>query len=1590
MTPPHFSAAVYSITGNAGNGVTTASPATYSPYVNVYWNNFTNSAVGGVITNLVTTNNVATTIGVTNTASWSGVNGPVNGGLWSGNGVSPSASLLGDFALETATEDYFFVNTAIIPQFKVVGLASTNTYRLSFFGSRTDSVAARYTTNSVVSGNVTNIVIMKTSGPGIGSNGTYSGNDSNIVSTAWIAPDSNNQLTDTITYSGSGGHMNILAIMVNQPPVANNDTFSRDVGSPITINTSSLLANDTDPDGDALVFVSFSSLPAGVTTNATSITLPGTNTTQTFNYSITDGNGLTNTAAVTVLMKPTQLGIQSMATTALASNLFVVQPVIKILDALGNLVSTSAVVTVTASSGTVQGPTSVTASGGLATFSGLALTNSGLVTLTFSSPGLTSTNVIVYVYPNTGLTHQKILIHLGNNSSYRGTNVSNPDVNGHYWNSVWSGAYYANVNDLANNSTPIGFGFDTAGGADYYNGPSGAVQDPNACVIDPVALGTLGIKQAVYNYYTSSSFELNGLNSSQNFSLTFFGSHKYNTDNVTEYAVYTDNGYTNLVASTNLTVGINGNHNSNTVATITGLAPQKNSSLYVKYFGTTTASSGYLNCMQISVNHPPVANNDTFLRAAGTPITISKASLLANDSDPDGDVPLFVNYSSTNGAVTSDAGNIYLPANNSAETFTYSITDGNGLTNTATVTVNIIGAITNVIEVYGSSVAQGWNAGGSFTNGSYANGYAGLLTSYLGANGWYVTNNSTPGYDTSNGLVSFPTNVVPVAPNYVMLAFGLNNEGLAGSPNPAGTVSTFLTNLTNLISQCRSNGFYPVLGSCYPDTNYTASEYGCLKSANLTINSWNVPSYNLLGALDDGSGHYIANFNFDSIHPNTAGHQEFYYSFVPTLFNAIASGKTNSPYLASVTNFARLTQNAAVTAPITFTPTNSVHSFTLSFRVRSTNNGTIASIGTGTGFATLQITNGQIVYFSTNGQQIVATSISATNGDWHDVALSFRYALTNTWLFVDGMQIGSLAEQYVPTQFNLGGPGASGAPATPATVDFQNWCVYRSAWNLGEAQAQMQGSRQQASMEICAALDDVSFTSNSPAINRAQSLSVAMVNSANITALSSVTPPSNLAALSLSGTAAKLTWTKNSTTESGFELERRVTGTTNWSDVVLLPAGSISYTNSGLTAGVSYDYRVAAVEGGLRGNYSGIATVVPGIGVHQTILVDFGPNDGSNGVVTASPDYLGQYWNNFVGAGGGGGLSAISLTNLITTGAVSTSIGLNSSASGWGANGILNGGLQTPSYALLGNFAVTNATEDYFTTTTAGSFIITNLDSTLNYRLRLFGTRDTTITRVTRFIATGGNGSFTNDLTTSGTGIGNGGGNGNNSNIASLSGITPDGSKQIQLGVNALTGGFGYLGIMEIAANHPPIAAVMTVTRTAGLALIISLSNIATNWSDVDGDAVALTGVTMQSTNGVNLAALNWATNLDGSIVTTNAYAYLGYTNSPNVADQISYTIADGFGGTNTGYINIVINNSVTGTNSIVGITTGSTNVVKAYGIPGFNYILERATNLAPAVWIDISTNSAGTNGVINGTDAFTDLGGTPPSAAYYRLKWQP
>lgn len=174
--------------------------------------------------------------------------------------------------------------------------------------------------------------------------------------------------------------------------------------------------------------------------------------------------------------------------------------------------------------------------------------------------------------------------------------------------------------------------------------------------------------------------------------------------------------------------------------------------------------------------------------------------------------------------------------------------------------------------------------------------------------------------------------------------------------------------------------------------------------------------------------------------------------------------------------------------------------------------------------------------------------------------------------------------------------------------------------------------------------------------------------------------------------------------------------------------------------------------------------------------------------------------------------------------------------------------------------------------------------------------------------------------------------------------------------------------------NPPPVAAAMTVTRTAGLALLIAWADVATNWSDAAGATVQLAGLNRVTTNGVILA--------------TNS-AWILYPNAPNVSDQFSYGISDGAGGTNIGYVNIVMKTSVTGTNSITRIAVGNPTILTALGIPGYSYITERSTNLPPS-WVDIATNLAATNGVLTILDYFSDLGSNPPAASFYQLKWQP
>ncbi|GAB4545455.1 MAG: hypothetical protein Tsb0013_03360 [Phycisphaerales bacterium] len=194
------------------------------------------------------------------------------------------------------------------------------------------------------------------------------------------------------------------------------------------------------------------------------------------------------------------------------------------------------------------------------------------------------------------------------------------------------------------------------------------------------------------------------------------------------------------------------------------------------------------------------------------------------------------------------------------------------------------------------------------------------------------------------------------------------------------------------------------------------------------------------------------------------------------------------------------------------------------------------------------------------------------------------------------------------------------------------------------------------------------------------------------------------------------------------------------------------------------------------------------------VLVDF----GLSGSTTASPDVNGNHWNNFTPG---------AFLNLVNTD--STPAGFNLGAS---TNVSVNnpGALTAPSAWLLGDLAISSATGDYaFTSGAALTFVLSSLDPSKTYDLRMFGTRATDGTRITQYTATGGDGPASVQLQTSGVGIGDDGVyNGNDDEIVSLSGIAPTPGGEITLDVSVITGGFAYLGVLEITEVPTPASAL--------------------------------------------------------------------------------------------------------------------------------------------------------------------------------------
>ena len=84
------------------------------------------------------------------------------------------------------------------------------------------------------------------------------------------------------------------------------------------------------------------------------------------------------------------------------------------------------------------------------------------------------------------------------------------------------------------------------------------------------------------------------------------------------------------------------------------------------------------------------------------------------------------------------------------------------------------------------------------------------------------------------------------------------------------------------------------------------------------------------------------------------------------------------------------------------------------------------------------------------------------------------------------------------------------------------------------------------------------------------------------------TAPSSLAASALDSTRIRVTWSDNSSNESGFKLDRRVSGASSWNRVATPGANVTTYTDSGLADGTTYYSTVKAYNGDGDSGYSNV------------------------------------------------------------------------------------------------------------------------------------------------------------------------------------------------------------------------------------------------------------------------------------------------------------------------------------------------------------------------------------------------------------------
>jgi len=173
-----------------------------------YWNNLLNRTGVNDTFRLVDKQNQSTGIKVKVGPNFL-TNGLLNGGL-----LAPSATLLGEYAVATATQDYFFVQgtgSTSMATLRFSGLDANRRYVFHVFGSRQTADETRTSQYKFTGANVSTIT-QTTTGPGVGANG-YPGNNNTITKSDTLTADAAGGITLELSkIRGSFGYLNLMRL----------------------------------------------------------------------------------------------------------------------------------------------------------------------------------------------------------------------------------------------------------------------------------------------------------------------------------------------------------------------------------------------------------------------------------------------------------------------------------------------------------------------------------------------------------------------------------------------------------------------------------------------------------------------------------------------------------------------------------------------------------------------------------------------------------------------------------------------------------------------------------------------------------------------------------------------------------------------------------------------------------------------------------------------------------------------------------------------------------------------------------------------------------------------------------------------------------------------------------------------------------------------------------------------------------------------------------------------------------------------------------------------------------------------------------